>query len=106
MGAYTFRLISGMVAQTAQIDVPDAEKAGFAPMDRMPKVVFSPRLTEPLAWSNTTLVSGDAIEAVRELKRTSSRPLTTTGSIRLASTLMEAGLVGYACSSASRRENV
>lgn len=93
MGANTFRLMSDMAAQAAELDVPDEEKASLAQMGDMPKVVFSSTLTEPLSWTNTTLISGDAVAAVRDLKRTSSRPLTTSGSISLASSLMEAGLV-------------
>jgi dihydrofolate reductase len=59
----------------------------------MPKVVFSSTLETPLSWANTELVAGDAVQAVRELKETSSRPLRTLGSLRLSRSLLEAGLV-------------
>lgn len=93
MGATTYRLMSQMAQQAQQIDVSAQEKDSFAQMAQMPKIVFSSTLQEPLTWPNTTLISTDAIEAVRELKRTATAPLTTTGSIRLSHSLMRAGLV-------------
>lgn len=93
MGATTYRLMATMAEQAQQIDVSEEEKASFAQMAQLPKIVFSSTLEEPLAWPNTTLISTDAIETVRELKRTASVPLTTTGSIRLSHSLLRAGLV-------------
>lgn len=93
MGATTYRLMSQMAEQAARADVSEEETASFDQMAEMPKVAFSSTLEAPLAWPNTTLISTDAVEAVRELKQTSTRPLTTTGSIRLSSSLMQAGLV-------------
>jgi len=93
MGATTYRLMSQMAEQAQRIDVSEEEKASFAQMAELPKIVFSSTLQEPLSWPNTTLISTDAIEAVRELKRTATSPLTTTGSIRLSHSLLKAGLV-------------
>lgn len=93
MGATTYRLMSQMARQAEENDVSEEERASFAQMAEVPKIVFSSSLEEPLAWPNTTLVSTDAIEAVRELKRTATAPLATTGSIRLSHSLMKAGLV-------------
>lgn len=93
MGATTYRLMSQMARQAEENDVSEEERASFAHMAEVPKIVFSSTLEEPLAWPNTTLVRTEAIEAVRELKRTASAPLTTTGSIRLSHSLMKAGLV-------------
>jgi len=59
----------------------------------MPKLVFSSTLTEPLEWANTTLVTGDPVEAVRRLKQDSERNLRTLGSVSLCRTLLQAGLV-------------
>jgi dihydrofolate reductase len=59
----------------------------------MSKVVFSNTLTEPLEWENSTLVSGDAVEAVRELKDTGTRSMRTIGSLALCRSLLQAGLV-------------
>lgn len=93
MGATTYRVMSQMAEQSPQLDISQEEKDSFAQMAQMPKVVFSSTLREPLSWPNTTLISTDAVEAVRELKRTATSPLTTTGSIRLGHSLMRAGLV-------------
>lgn len=86
MGATTYRLLSGMAAQT-----PD--EPGMGGLTDMRKVVFSSTLEEPLSWANTELISGDAVEAVREMKRTSDLPLRTLGSLSLCRSLLRAGLV-------------
>jgi dihydrofolate reductase len=56
------------------------------------KVVFSTTLPEPLTWANTRLVSGDAVEAVREIKE-GPTSLRTMGSLSLCRSLLTAGLV-------------
>jgi dihydrofolate reductase len=56
-------------------------------------VVFSTSLEEPLAWANTTLVRGDAVEAVRAMKEDGGGILSTIGSLSLCRTLIRAGLV-------------
>ena len=86
MGATTYRLMSGFAAQS-----PD--DPGFAEMNALPKMVFSSTLETPLSWANTELVTGDAVEAVRELKQSSPRPLRTIGSLSLCRSLLGAGLV-------------
>lgn len=86
MGANTYRLMSGLAQQ-----YPDEE--GMAELASMPKVVFSSTIREPLAWPNARLVSGDAIEAVREMKRDGDVPLRTLGSVSLCRSLLMAGLV-------------
>lgn len=82
MGATTYRVMSGFAAK-----MPDD------PLTTMPKVVFSSTLKAPLSWANSELVDGDAVEVVRELKRTSARPLRTIGSLSLSRSLLRAGLV-------------
>jgi dihydrofolate reductase len=57
------------------------------------KVVFSTTLSEPLAWANTRLVARDPVEAVREMKDSSSQSMRTIGSLTLCRSLLEAGLV-------------
>ena len=49
-----------------------------------PKVVFSSTLQPPLAWANTQLVGGDAVEAVAAMKRGAAGPMRTLGSLTLA----------------------
>lgn len=93
MGAATYTLMSGMAEEAQGLDVSDEEKASFEQMGQAEKVVFSSTLQGPLTWGNTTLVATDAVAAVRELKRTASKPLTTVGSIRLSHALLRAGLV-------------
>ena len=86
MGATTYRLMSGFAAE-----LPD--EPGLAPLTAMPKVAFSSTLQAPLAWANTQLVDGDAVEAVRAMKSRDSRPLRTIGSLSLCRSLLEAGVV-------------
>jgi len=86
MGANTYRLMSGLAEQYPG-------EAGMAELAAMPKVVFSSTVQEPLAWPNTQLVSGDAIEAVRAMKRDGTTPLRTLGSVSLCRSLLMAGLV-------------
>jgi len=84
MGATTYRVMSGFAA---------AGEPGTEAMAGMSKVVFSSTLREPLAWANTQLVAGDPIEAVRQMKAQSSRPMRTIGSLTLCRSLLKAGLV-------------
>jgi dihydrofolate reductase len=56
-------------------------------------VVFSASLDEPLTWANSTLVRGDAIDAVRSMKEDGSGLLSTIGSVSLCRSLLRAGLV-------------
>src|SRR5438034_7100598 len=53
MGATTYRVTSQFVAEG---------EPGTEDLAGMPKVVFSTTLSEPLAWANTRLVAGDAVE--------------------------------------------
>jgi dihydrofolate reductase len=62
-------------------------------LTELPKVVVSSTLAEPLAWANTRLVAGNAVETLPALKRDSDVPLRTFGSISLVRSLVEAGLV-------------
>ena len=50
-------------------------------------------LTEPLAWANTRLITGDAVEAVRAMKEDSRIELRTLGSVSLCRSLITAELV-------------
>lgn len=84
MGANTYRLMHGFA--TSQTEGVDA-------LGAVSKIVFSNTIEEPLAWENSRLIRGDAVDAVRELKKTSERPLSTIGSLSLARSLMTAGLV-------------
>ena len=50
-------------------------------------------LEEPLTWPHSTLVRGDAAEAVRAMKQDGSGLLSTIGSVSLCRSLLRAGLV-------------
>lgn len=86
MGATTYRLMSGFATESPA-------EAGLAELTAMSKVVFSSTLKAPLTWENSELVTGDAVAAVRELKRRETRPLRTIGSLALSRSLLEAGVV-------------
>jgi dihydrofolate reductase len=96
MGANTYRLMSGFAAgeMPAGTDEFTAdEDASVDALTRATKVVFSNSLEEPLTWANTKLVRGDAVEAVRAMKKDGSGLMSTIGSISLCRSLMGAGLV-------------
>jgi dihydrofolate reductase len=85
MGANTYRLMSGLA---------DEGEPGTDQLAAMPKIVFSSTLEEPLAWPNTELVSGEAVEVVRERKgEEDAGSLRTLGSLTLCRSLLRAGLV-------------
>jgi dihydrofolate reductase len=96
MGAKTYRLMSGFAGgepPEGQDELPADEEASVDQLTRASKVVFSASLDEPLAWANSTLVRGDAADAVRAMKEDGSGVLTTIGSLSLARSLLQAGLV-------------
>ncbi len=66
MGATTYRLMSGYAAE-----MPD--EPGLAALTALPEVVCSSTLREPLPWAGTEPVDGDAVEAVRDMKRRGTR---------------------------------
>jgi dihydrofolate reductase len=62
-------------------------------LNSMPKHVVSSTLTSPLVWSNSTLLAGDLITAITELKRGDGGPILVHGSATLVEGLLGAGLV-------------
>ncbi|RKO27743.1 deaminase [Pseudarthrobacter phenanthrenivorans] len=95
LGANTYRLMSAMSEQAAAGDseFSDDEGASLSGLAAVRKVVFSSTLQAPLAWPNSELVTGDAIGAVKEMKRSGGQPLSTLGSLSLCRSLLTAGLV-------------
>jgi dihydrofolate reductase len=96
MGAKTYRLMSGFSAGevpdgAAEFSAEEAESVGG--LTAAAKVVFSSSLQDPLAWANSTLVRGDAVDAVLAMKQQGSGVLSTIGSLSLARSLLRAGLV-------------
>ena len=62
-------------------------------MTEQQKAVFSNTIPEPLIWANTRLVAGELGPAIRALKRESSVPIRTIGSLALVNGMMRLGLV-------------
>src|SRR5215207_3205377 len=85
MGATTYPLMAEFAAS--------GEEGVDQALTHLLKVVFSSTLTEPLEWTNTRLVTGDAVEAVRAMKEESRIELRTLGSVRLCRSLITADLV-------------
>ncbi|HEY6737267.1 MAG TPA: dihydrofolate reductase family protein [Actinopolymorphaceae bacterium] len=97
MGANTYRQMSGFAAGEVpggQDEFRPEEEASMNELTRASEVVFSSSLEEPLTWANSTLVRGDAVEAVRTMKENGSGILSTIGSLSLCRSLLSAGLVG------------
>lgn len=91
LGATTFRQFVEMLGASGEdssVSDPLTER-----MKTMPTTVVSTTLEEPLAWTNATLLRGDAVEVVAELKATSPVPLRSHGSLSMNRALMAAGLV-------------
>jgi dihydrofolate reductase len=84
MGATTYRLMHGFT---------QSGEPGTDVLTGFDKVVFSHTLTEPLEWQNSSLVTGDAASAVREMKEHGERSMRTIGSLMLCRSLLRAGLV-------------
>ena len=87
MGANTYLLMSAMGGETAD------EEASVSELANASKVVFSSTLQPPLSWPNTRLISEDAVEAVRQMKRAGNSSMRTLGSLSLCRSLLKAGLV-------------
>jgi dihydrofolate reductase len=64
-----------------------------AVLDNTQKYVASTTLKEPLAWMNSTLLKGDAAEAVAKLKREPGNDLVILGSGELVQSLMRRNVV-------------
>jgi len=86
LGRVTYESYAGAFAN-APADDPVA-----AQMNKPAKVVVSKTLND-LTWQNSTLLEGDVVEQVAELKRQPGGGILVTGSISLVRTLLRAGLV-------------
>jgi dihydrofolate reductase len=80
MGGNTYRLFAG----------PDGGEPDEVKGKR--KIVFTSRETDPPPWDNTSVIAGDAVDAVRAMKKTDGH-LQTIGSPGLGRSLLKAGLV-------------
>jgi len=72
---------------------PSAPGPFAAPMNEIPKVVFSTSLTSA-GWGETTIATGDLADAVARLKQERSGGyLLAQGGVRFARSLVETGLI-------------
>ena len=62
-------------------------------LNTIPKYVASTTLQEPLPWSHSTLLQGDAAQAVSQLKEQPGKDLLIMGSGELIQSLMRANLI-------------
>ena len=90
-GANTYRAFARMLASsTEESGVHDA---WVTRMRSMPATVVSSTLRGALDWPDATVVSGDAVDIVDQLKQESKVPLRSHGSMSMNRALMAAGLV-------------
>ncbi|MBI3023430.1 MAG: dihydrofolate reductase [Thaumarchaeota archaeon] len=61
-------------------------------MNNMPKIVFSKTL-DKVEWNNTRLVKGNIVEEISKLKQQPGKDLIIFGSAKLASSLINLGLI-------------
>jgi dihydrofolate reductase len=87
LGRKTYEIFAAHWPKVTDENDPIATK-----LNSMPKYVAS-RTLDKLEWNNSTLLKGDAAEAVAELKRQAGGDLQTQGSTDLAQTLIRHDLV-------------
>lgn len=61
-------------------------------LNTLQKYVVSSSITDP-GWQNSSIVDGDPVQAIRDLKHRSGRDIVVTGSIELCHALIPSGLV-------------
>jgi dihydrofolate reductase len=89
----TSALLLGRVTYEGFADAWPSREGEFADkFNNMPKYVVSSTLDKP-EWNNTTVLGGDVVEAVSELRRSTDGTIVVHGSARLAQTLLEHDLV-------------
>lgn len=87
LGRKTWQTHGGAFEPMADGDPNDAG------MNALPKYVVSTTLTSAAAWRNSTLISGDAVEAVRALKARPGKNILIDGSSVLIHTLARHDLI-------------
>jgi dihydrofolate reductase len=90
-GANTYRdFVQLLAASSEESEVRDP---WVTRMLSLPATVVSTTLQGPLNWPNATVVRGDAVDVVAQLKEESAVPLRSHGSLSMNRALMAAGLV-------------
>ena len=90
-GATTYRAFAQMLAESTEDS--DVRDPWVTRMRHLPTTVVSTTLEGPLDWPDATVVSGDAVDVVAQLKEESEVPLRSHGSLSMNRALMAAGLV-------------
>jgi dihydrofolate reductase len=88
-GANTYRAFVQILASGAE----EVRDPWVTRMRSLPATVVSTTLSGPLDWPDATVVSGDAVDVVAQLKAESVVPLRSHGSLSMNRALMAAGLV-------------
>jgi dihydrofolate reductase len=92
-GANTYREFSAMLASSTEDS--EIRDPWVTKMWNTPATMVSTTLKGPLDWPDATIVSGDAVEVVAQLREESDVPLRSHGSLSMNRALMAAGLVDY-----------
>ena len=92
-GANTYRDFTQMLADSTEDS--EVRDPWVTAMWRTPATVVSTTLEEPLDWPDATVISGDAVDVVAQLKRESDVLLRSHGSLSMNRALMAAGLVDH-----------
>jgi dihydrofolate reductase len=90
-GANTYRLFAHFLA--SEPEDSEVRDPWVTRMVNLPATIVSTTLEEPVDWPNGTVVSGDAVDVVAQLKAESDVPLRSHGSLSMNRALMAAGLV-------------
>ena len=90
-GANTYRQFERLLDSSTE--ETGAGDPWVARMRSLPATVLSTTMREPLNWPNATVVRGNAVDVVAQLKEASEVPLRSHGSLSLNRALMAAGLV-------------
>ena len=92
-GANAYRAFAEMLAESTEDS--DVRDPWVTRMTSLPAVVVSTTLEGPLDWADATLISGDAVDVVANMKEESDVPLRSHGSLSMNRALMAAGLVDH-----------
>lgn len=85
-------LMGAMAYRDMAAHWPSSREPYAAPMNEIPKIVFS-RSLKTAAWGKTRIVAGDLAEEIKRLKQESGRDLLAHGGVRFAQSLIATGLI-------------